>query len=147
MWLIYFGIIFIIFCEIFTIINSINRKRKLNNYELEQSKLEVLKNALLTAAIISIKEQDMDHNFDYTSYDGTKYPPLSGSSIHCACFSYILNRFQFRKSLFYTKIMESKLDAIEKYLAKNLSTKEQVDAFFNEFCNKIIIPVLEKRDL
>jgi hypothetical protein len=110
---------------------------------LPPSPIDKLKNALLTVAILITKQDDMDHNFNYATYDGTKFPPLSGSSIPHACFSYILNRDEFRQHAFYTNAMESKLDAIEKYLANNFSTDDHVMDFFGNFFMKCITPVIE----
>ena len=107
------------------------------------SSIEKLKNALLTMAVVTINKGDMDHNFNYATYDGTKFPPLSGSSSPHACFSYILNRAEFGKHMLYSKVMESKTNAIDKYLTNKFSTDDQVMDFFETFFYKCIHPVIE----
>ena len=99
--------------------------------------LEKLKNALLTFALVDIKMEDMSGlNYNYPDYNGDKFPALSGSSIVHACYSYIFNRNAFRNSIMYSKQYENKLDAIEKYLNKNLTTEDQTTEFFTSFCEK-----------
>jgi hypothetical protein len=99
--------------------------------------IERLKNALLTFAIISVNKDDMAGlDFDYNSYNGSKYPALSGSSIENACFSYIFNVKKLKTSGWYSPNYASKMNAIQKYLDKNLSTDDQVFSFFRKVCEK-----------
>jgi hypothetical protein len=99
--------------------------------------IEKLKNALLTFALVDIKMNDMAGlNLNYPDYKGDKYPALSGSSITDACYTYIFNRNAFRNNLMYTKTYENKLDAIEKYLKKNLNTEKQTYELLTSFCEK-----------
>lgn len=103
----------------------------------EYTPLDRLKNALLTFALMTTNKEDMailDLNYD--KYNGDKFPALSGSSFPHACYTYIFNRRDFRGSLMYSKQYEYKLDAIEKYLNKHLSSEDRVLDFFIKFCNK-----------
>jgi len=95
-----------------------------------------LKNALLTLAIVNVNHEDIDQdfNFNYSTYDGSKYPALSGSSIGHACFTYIFNMLYFKKSILYSEQYANKLVAIEKYLENKLNTEEQVFSFFEKVC-------------
>ena len=96
--------------------------------------IEQLKNALLSYALMKVKVSDIDESsFSYKHFDGTKLPMLSGCDIEMACFSYILDKYEFRKGEFYSSIMEDKLDAITKYLDTNLGTQKQVTGFFRDF--------------
>jgi LytS/YehU family sensor histidine kinase len=99
--------------------------------------LECLKNALLAHALVKIRYNDMNNSMNYASFDGTKLPMLSGCSVANACFSYIISKQEFRKGPFYSQIMESKIDAIEKYLNKNLDTDEKVVSFFDDYVEKV----------
>jgi len=111
--------------------------RKYKNCENDSTPLERLKNALLTFALVNIKKEDMAKLcYDYENFNGDKFPALSGSSLAHACYTYIFNRSTFRKSIMYSKAMENKLDAIEKYLNLHLNTQEQTLEFFEKFCEK-----------
>jgi hypothetical protein len=103
----------------------------------EDKSIDLLKNALLTFAITSVNRDDMaDLDFNYANYNGSKYPPLSGSSVENACFSYIFNVNKLKKSGLYSSNYASKMTAIQKYLDMNLSTDEQVVTFFRKLCEK-----------
>jgi hypothetical protein len=93
----------------------------------ENSTLEILKNALLSFSLMQTCD-NIDHslNLNYASYDGTKLPSFSGYNIENACFSYITKNN-------FTKQMDDKSKAIEKYLAKNFDSQEQVVKFFEKF--------------
>ena len=87
--------------------------------------------------LVNIKKEDMAKlDYQYEKFNGDKFPALSGSSLAHACYTYIFNRFTFRKSIMYSKAMENKLDAIEKYLNLHLKTEEQTLEFFEKFCEK-----------
>lgn len=95
-----------------------------------------LKNALLTFALSTIRKDDFDSlNMIYNSFDGSKLPMLSGYDISNACFSYIIDKNEFKRSPFYTTGMSNKIEAIDRYIDKNLNTKEQVSDFFNDYVN------------
>lgn len=101
--------------------------------------IESLKNALLTLALTTVKKDDVSpFNFNYSEYTGDKYPALSGCSVSNACFSYIFNQVHYKKSVFYSPQYSSKMDAIRKYLHKNLHTQEQVLDLFDTFFEKYV---------
>lgn len=103
----------------------------------KNTKVESLKNALLSYALSQVKKDDFDHlNFAYRMFDGTKLPSMSGCNQINACTSYIVDKQDFRKSPFYTQHMESKLDAIEKYLNKQFDTDAKVMDFMEAFMKK-----------
>lgn len=104
--------------------------------------LESLKNSLLTFALLKLKQNDIDKwNMKYDSFNGSKLPMISGASLENACFSYILDIDRYKKSFLFTKNMEDKVIAIEKYLQNNFDTNEKVVNFFNEFVQLVIQPV------
>ena len=84
----------------------------------EVTQVDHLKNALLSLALIMTKGDDVDNlNVKYDSYDGTKLPPFSGFSMENVCLTYIMkNPFDMP---FYSKQMDNKQQAIQKYLDKN----------------------------
>lgn len=100
----------------------------------EMKPIDKLKNALLSHALMLSGDVD-DNNFNYKGFDGTKLPSFSGNSMTNACWNYKLDKELFRKSMFYTSQMESKINAIEKYINLNLDTNEKVYEFFEKYCN------------
>ena len=112
--------------------------KKIAQKEDEDVPMESLKNALLTLALTTVKKDDVatPFNFNYSEYTGDKYPALSGCSVQNACFSYIFNQEELKKSVFYSSQYSSKMDAIRKYLHKNLHTQDQVTDLFNQFYKK-----------
>lgn len=99
-------------------------------------RVEALKNGLLSYALNKVKKDDFDHlNFAYQKFDGTKLPSMSGHNMVNACISYIIDKQEFKKTLFYTPHMESKLDAIDKYLENNFDTDTKVIDFMEAFIN------------
>jgi hypothetical protein len=108
--------------------------------------LDKLKNALLTLVLISSRKQDMECNFDYDGYTGDTFPALSGSSVPHACFSYIFNQAEFKQSPMYSAMMAKKMDAINKYLQKNVSTQDQALELFIDFYQQYVEPAFEKQD-
>jgi len=106
--------------------------------------LEVLKNGLLSYALLKTSpEEDLkDFNMNYKSFDGNKLPMFSGYSTSNACLSYIIDKEDFKKSLFYTPIMEDKIIAIEKYLEKNFDSDKKVADFFDMF-----VELMDKNDV
>jgi hypothetical protein len=98
--------------------------------------VEMLKNSLLTQALAVVRASDFSNDHDYSSYDGTKLPPLSGevTDWNNSTLSYIVDLDEFRKD---DPIMEQKLYAIDRYLDKNLNTNEQAVKLlddFNDWC-------------
>ena len=55
------------------------------------TQIDHLKNALLSLALITVKNDDIDkvHNTQYKLYDGTQLPPISGYSANNAYLTYI----------------------------------------------------------
>lgn len=94
--------------------------------------VDKLKNALLSFALMEVKHADVNSglNMNYADYTGDELPAMSGCSIENACFTYMLNK---DSSPFYTKHMEQKTKAIEKYLQHHLNTDEKVLTFFQDF--------------
>jgi hypothetical protein len=100
--------------------------------------LEALKNCLLAHALMRTKRADFDDlNMNYASFDGTKLPMMSGCDASNACFTYIITKEDFRKNPFYTRMMEGKIDAVDRYLKRNFDTDEKVSAFFDEYMKAI----------
>jgi hypothetical protein len=113
---------------IFNLFKSILRsKQKSNKY------VEKLKNALLSYALLQIGKTDNELNFDYSKFDGNLLPEFSGCSTPNACFTYILDKAEFKKNHFYSPRMMEKLNAIERYLDKNLCDEEKIKVFFETF--------------
>ena len=109
--------------------------------------LDKLKNALLTLVLISSRKQDMEGlNFDYDGYTGDTFPALSGSSVPHACFSYIFNQAEFKQSPMYSAMYSKKMDAINKYLQKNVATQDQALTLFIDFYQEYVEPAFEKQD-
>lgn len=96
--------------------------------------VENIKNALLAYALHKVcdkNEFDSGPLADYSKFDGSILPSMSGSNLTQACFTYIQNKNVRRQSPFYTKAMENKACAIEKFLAKRLSTDKEAYDFFD----------------
>jgi len=109
----------------------------------ENRSLKRLKNALLTFALVCVNGDKIEkqlYNTRYDQYDGETLPPLSGCDMTNACFSYMLDKEEFRKSPWYTVIMEQKLEAIDKYLDAQLGTDDQAVAFFERFIERAVEP-------
>jgi hypothetical protein len=113
-------------------------RRKETNASTEQNEyVEYLKNAMLAYALRGVKYASFDQfNMNYSSFDGSKLPMMSGYSTSNACFSYIANKKDARKNPFSSPIMEEKTDAIDRYIKRNLNTQEKVLDFFDEFVEK-----------
>lgn len=110
------------------------RYRKVTNPHVD-----FLKNALLSYALSQVKKDDFDHfNFAYQTFDGTKLPSMSGYDTVNACASYIIDKKMFRKGPFYTTHMESKLDAIDKYLDAQFDSNDKVTNFLELLVNQKI---------
>jgi hypothetical protein len=104
------------------------------NRDVKNKRVESLKNGLLSYALSQVKKDDFDHfNFAYQNFNGTKLPSMSGCNIVNACTSYIIDKQEFRKTLFYSPHMESKLDAIDKYLDTHFDTDIKVNEFMEAF--------------
>ena len=100
--------------------------------------IESLKNALLTFALqIGAKDDIEYNNMNYDVFNGNTLPSMSGCDLLNACMSYIIDRSEFRRDPWYTKNMDQKSIAIEKYLAKKFATSNDTDAFFLKFIHEI----------
>jgi heat shock protein HspQ len=87
--------------------------------------LEKLKNALLSFAIMKTWSEDPD------------LPRFSGCNTANACFTYIMEDREFRRSPFFTYIMETKNKRVRDYIAARLSTEKDVLGFFEDFVTKL----------
>jgi hypothetical protein len=100
--------------------------------------LDHLKNALLSLSLNIVSNNDIDMtNMAYDTFDGTKLPMMSGCDPVNACTTYIVDKAEFRKDPWYTDIMEQKLVAIDKYLARKFKTDKDAMAFFTRFLEAI----------
>jgi hypothetical protein len=105
-----------------------------NKPKKKMSHVETLKNALLTFALNTVSREDFDDmNMNYGSFDGSKLPMLSGATFNNALTSYIIDIEEYRQGPFYTKIMEDKLMAINKYLENHFNNPEKVTTFLMTF--------------
>ena len=101
---------------------------------VRNQKVELLKNALMTFALNILRSKDFDSiSMKYSEFDGTKLPKMSGCDLNNALFSYIMSKEKLRNGPFYSKIMEDKITAIEKYLEYHFDTYEKVENFLSEF--------------
>lgn len=99
--------------------------------------VERLKNALLSFALSVACKNDISDDMMYGNYDGTKLPRMAGASVANACFTYILDIAEFRRTPLYTQVMEAKILAIQKYIDANLDTEQKVLDFFEKFVSEI----------
>lgn len=119
-------------CCLYLISHKKNRKNAHSQH------IEVLKNALLTLCLAKVYQNDFDNvSMNYEAFDGTKLPMMSGSDLVHACFTYIVDKEKMKQSPFYTKHMENKVVAIEKYLYKQLNTQQAVIDAFSRFIDCI----------
>lgn len=119
---------------------------KINTYMIkstEETPLEKLKNALLSLALMTVKPNKISKNLNYSKYNGNELPFLSGSSIENACFTYIRRKEAFRNNRFYTKHMENKIEAIEKFMQKHLDTDDKVIKFFKNYHEKFAVAIVD----
>lgn len=118
-------------CGLITYCYRANRRKRARNRPVE-----ALKNALLTFALALTRPGDFDNeNMKYGIFDGSRLPMLSGAQIEHACFTYIIDKEEFRKDPWYTPIMHDKLMAIDKYIERHLATDDDVARFFEQFVN------------
>ena len=108
------------------------------NETTRDRKVDALKNALLSLSLNIVSNNDIDMtSMAFYEFDGTKLPMMSGYDPVDACTSYIIDKYEFRKDPMYTEIMEQKLHAIDKYLARNFKTDKDVTTFFTRFLDAI----------
>ena len=101
--------------------------------------IDKLKNALLTHAltIIYANEFTKNNNQPYSSYNGNTLPLLSGSDFEMALFSYIANESDHTSNNFYSKQMQDKAIAINKFLDKNLDSDIKIILFFRQYLENL----------
>jgi hypothetical protein len=100
--------------------------------------VEKIKNALLSYALFKVCKDDIDEiNKDYKSFDGTKLPMLSGFSTENACYSYVVPKEEYENNVFHSDVMASKMEAIDKYFAKNFGSDGKAMNFFVKFLDII----------
>lgn len=115
----------LIACGIYYVLSKYTRPQT-------QTRIDYLKNGLLSYALFRTRQHDIERlNTDYEHYDGTKLPMSSGSSLSNACLSYMIPKEEFKKDPWYTKQMENKIDAINKYIDHNFDTNDKVIEFFD----------------
>ena len=95
--------------------------------------LEMLKNALLSYALLKHGTVDDSPVNNYASFDGSVLPAFSGYSTSNTCFSYIQSDHDRMFGPFPSRIMNDKHAAIVKYLERNLATTEQIVDLFEKF--------------
>lgn len=83
--------------------------------------IELLRDALLSFALLGTGRMDNNLNLNYDTFDGSLLPSASGFNVPNACFSYL------------SSSLPKKLRAIEKYIDKNLNTNQKVEIFFVNF--------------
>ena len=102
-----------------------NAKTFLDSYVKSCKQLppeEMLKNALLSYALIVLRQDDIDvFNFNYNSFDGTKLPSFAGCDTNNAIMSYM------------NTSMIDKNQAIERYIKNRFATNKDVESFMIEF--------------
>lgn len=103
----------------------------------KKQQLELLKNALLAFSLRKVFADRFEEGPISTNKDDTLLPPMSGSDTLMACFSYIVDKDEFRKCVFYTPTMAQKHQRVDDFLAKNLGTKEQIQQFFKDFIEEV----------
>jgi hypothetical protein len=85
---------------------------------------------------MKVKKNDIDNlQMNYSNFDGTKLPMFSGYDIINSCMTYIQDKDDLKNGLFYSKHMETKIDAIDKYLVKQFDTDSKIIDFFDKFIN------------
>lgn len=86
-------------------------------------RIEKLKNALFSFALLRVCESDIEYNEDIKIYNGDKIPQFHGNNINDMCFSYLNDT--------------GVLIAINKYIDRNLNTEAKIFDFFNMFIDEI----------
>lgn len=91
--------------------------------------MDDMKNALVGVALLTIYNEKVSDSHDYTTYNGEQLPPISGYSMLNAVTSYYSKGGEFKSD-----IMDEKLLAIEKFIAKNiLSSPKDLEEFLEKF--------------
>ena len=97
--------------------------------------VERLKNSLLAFALLKTRPEDIDeYDMYYEFFDGTKLPMFSGCGVGNACYSYILDKNEYKKNRFSsTSTIIHKINAIEKYLDHHFDDSNKTYVFFDDF--------------
>jgi hypothetical protein len=128
-----FALLVLVWFAVIMGVYAIIAKRVSNKSTKNTSKIETLKNGLLSLLLLVVRSKDIDNiQLQYDTFDGTSLPMFSGYSTENACFSYIQNEGQ-GKNVFYTRHMLQKLQAIDKYIDMHLSTDDQINVAFSDF--------------
>jgi hypothetical protein len=93
--------------------------------------VERLKDALLSLALLRAGVCADAHREDYLRFDGTALP--FSSSDPAACFHYITTPYDRAFSRGRSHVTAERNTAIERYLARNLSSNADVRVFFHAF--------------
>lgn len=124
----------IVFAAICVYLYTMNKKKKDKD---EDEPIESLKNALLAFALLRARVKDRGNlDLNYAKFDGTNLPMFSGCSLANTCFTYIMSHST--AGPFYSIQMEHKMNAVNKYLKRNLSTMDQVGKLFDDFVATIV---------
>jgi hypothetical protein len=132
------SVIFIIFIIIFIIISicvGVFCQSFINLFAKPKPQ-DLLKNALLSYALMKCGKVDRLPSFNYKKFDGSVLPAFSGCSTSNACFSYIQSFYHCFFDKLSSSVMRDKKEAIDKYIDKNLDTNEKVIDFFEQFTEK-----------
>jgi hypothetical protein len=87
---------------------------------------EPIKNALLTYALVTVYRDAIESgNYNYNEYNGHQLPSLSGSDGINSLMSYIYKSDNHH--------MQSKYDAIQRFLSNYLRSREDQEAFLETF--------------
>jgi hypothetical protein len=87
---------------------------------------EPIKNALLTYALATIYNDIIESdNYNYDGYSGHSLPPLSGTDAINALMSYIYKSDNHH--------MQSKYNAIQRFLSNYLRSREDQESFLESF--------------
>jgi hypothetical protein len=103
--------------------------------------VEMLKNALLACALATVYHSKGGvverTDVDDASYDGTKLPSMNGCNISNACFTFIESPQHAARGPWGSQFRVDKANAVQKYIKANLSTEQEVDAFFIVFVESL----------
>jgi hypothetical protein len=106
--------------------------------------VEMLKNALLSLALATVYHSkggvQERTGVDYSSYDGKKLPGMNGCDICNACFTFIESPQHAARGEWGSQFRVDKATAIHKYIKTNLSTEQEVHAFFKAFVEFLAVP-------
>ena len=114
-------------CGVFSTVTFYNITR-----EYTKKPLSSLKNALLTMAF-AITNHDKFEDKEYSLFDGTTLPGITGHDDVDACFAYMIDKTDHS----IKPNERQKFDAIERYIDANLATDGQTREFFQRYLELI----------